>query len=357
MISKLGYAAVVLMTIAFGCSSNNGKQAQSLLPPAGGKYGEVILIMDSAKWDGALGKEIRNVYQAPYPGLPTIEPSLSINRISPKTFNSVLKTARTLIFVATLDGKSYEDKLMRGYFSKGSLASIRKDTSKFFFSNNDVYATGQKVIYLINKSEENLINKLSKHKGKLRDFILSAEKKSMKLDMRRNINEELTNSLAEEHPYKIEVPQGYDIAKNLKNFTWLRQLDGINETSLFIYYEPYKDQTVFDDILDLRERITSTFIRDSEKPDIYLTYQQADGVPYAEREVNFRGNYAKKVSSLWKFSDISAGGPFISYTLVDESRKWLFYIEGYHYKPSGKKRNTMWELENILTSFTTKQKT
>ena len=68
-------------------------------------------------------------------------------------------------------------------------------------------------------------------------------------------------------------------------------------------------------------------------------------------EVNFKGRYAKQTRGLWKLSDISGGGPFVSYLFVDESQRRMYYLEGYVYAPSKDKREFMQEVEAIVNSF------
>jgi len=74
-------------------------------------------------------------------------------------------------------------------------------------------------------------------------------------------------------------------------------------------------------------------------------------MPYYTKEVNLNGTYAFEMRGLWKNSDISAGGPFVSYTTVDQKLGRLYYIEGYVYHPSGDKRDWMREMDTILKSF------
>lgn len=57
---------------------------------------------------------------------------------------------------------------------------------------------------------------------------------------------------------------------------------------------------------------------------------------------------------LWRISDLSRGGPFISYTIVDEESQLIYYVEGYVDSPGTRKKNFVRELETILATFKTK---
>ena len=45
------------------------------------------------------------------------------------------------------------------------------------------------------------------------------------------------------------------------------------------------------------------------------------------------------------------GGPFISYTVVDQKQGMLYYLEGFAYAPAREQREILRELETILHTF------
>ena len=45
------------------------------------------------------------------------------------------------------------------------------------------------------------------------------------------------------------------------------------------------------------------------------------------------------------------GGPFVSYTFVDERRGKLVTVEGFFYEPNKEKRNALLQLEAIAYSL------
>ena len=161
----------------------------------------------------------------------------------------------------------------------------------------------------------------------------------------------MERQLTENHGVKMSIPFGWDRAKDLRNFVWFRKLGDQTEQSVFIYYEPYRDRNMFNDIGAFRDRITQTNLRDSEKPSLYIARQEIINV-FTER-VSFNGNFAVEARSLWRVSDNSGGGPFVSYTIVDEPNGMIYYIEGYVYSPGTKKKNFIREIEAILGTFMT----
>jgi hypothetical protein len=58
---------------------------------------------------------------------------------------------------------------------------------------------------------------------------------------------------------------------------------------------------------------------------------------------------------LWRTNNKTMGGPFLSYTMVDESSERIYYVEGFVYSPGEDQRETMRELEMILSTFETEK--
>ncbi|HSJ69829.1 MAG TPA: DUF4837 family protein, partial [Anditalea sp.] len=50
----------------------------------------------------------------------------------------------------------------------------------------------------------------------------------------------------------------------------------------------------------------------------------------------------------WRTNNMSMGGSFLSYTVVDEERGKIYYMEGFVYYPSEAHREPLREIEAIL---------
>ncbi|NJN26056.1 MAG: DUF4837 family protein [Cyclobacteriaceae bacterium] len=64
---------------------------KSNLPLASGKAGEIIAVIDSAQWEGQVGKQLRAVFHEIVPYIPREEAIFSLNQVDPKDFQSILK--------------------------------------------------------------------------------------------------------------------------------------------------------------------------------------------------------------------------------------------------------------------------
>jgi hypothetical protein len=304
--------------------------------------------MDTAHWNGKLGTALKDIYSAYVPGLPQDEPYFKIRNINPLNLNRILKTGKNMIFVSTLENQSLQNRSVRKYFTQESLDKIKKDSSRFKVPQRDLFARGQEVLHLFGQTEGQLVFHLEKNKSQLRNYFLAIEKKRLNAKLFKVRENQIEKSIKNKNDFSLKVPYGYDLARSDNDFIWLRQLDPEYEKNVFVHFKTFDSQEPFQDVMAYREGVTNEYMKDVQKPDIFMTLQNG----YEEiTEVNFKGRYAKQTRGLWKLSDISGGGPFVSYLFVDESQRRMYYLEGYVYAPSKDKREFMQEVEAIVNSF------
>lgn len=339
-----------LVTAISSCSSTeSGKSgSKSHLPIARGEANAILCVMDTTQWNGPLGDALRDIFSAYVPGLPQDEPYFKLRNINPLKMNNILKTGKSMLFVSTMDNQGAQSRAMQNYFTSSSLEKILKDTALYRLPQKDQFARGQEILHLFGQTEGQLIAHLKRDKDLLRSYFLNIENERISKAIFKVREKQIEKTLRDTHGFDIQVPYGYDLAKNQRDFVWIRMLDPEYEKDIFVHYRPYNTRAPFDDPLDFREQITSSYMRDVQKPDIFMTLQNEN---MNIREVNFKGKYAKELRGLWKLSDISSGGPFLSYIFVDESQKRIYYLEGYVYAPSKDKREFMQEMEVIVNSF------
>ena len=352
-----------LIILSFLCSCSYNPQSNvensSFLPRASGKNNEMLIVMDSAKFKGKIGRVLVETYGGYVKGLPQPESKFDLRHIKPRKFNSILKHAKNIVVAFTLEGKSLDSQILRKNFNSESLDKIKSDSELFYFSKRDQYAKGQTVLYLFSKSDEDLYYKISQNKIAILKYFEDELKKRVDRDIFLKQEKNISKKLYEDHGIKIKIPYGYDLAKNSKNFFWLRQLDSEFEKNIFLYYEDYGESQlknfyeVFNtekpSIKGIRNKISKSYLRDSENSKIFMSIQ--DVFPIQSQKINFKGNSSVESKGLWKLSDISAGGPFKSIIIYDSNKKRMYYLEGYVYAPGSKKRNLMQEISSILMTF------
>ncbi|UII27746.1 DUF4837 family protein [Fulvivirga maritima] len=353
---NISLITLIILIIA-GCSGT-GKKNKGLLPDASGGAGEIIIVMDSAQWNGEVGDAIKTTFKQDVPGLPREEQMFKINHVDPRKLTSFLKSVRNLVFVMTTDDNSAGSKILRNYFTKSSLDRINKDENLFIHTADDEYAKGQEVMYLFGQSSELLAQHIRENKNSLQKFFNQAEKERLSKTLFANSPKGLTELLEKDHGCTMTLPFAYKLAVNEDGFVWFRQMNAENDKNIFITYRPYTSESIFqkDQLIQLRDSIAKKqLFGDPDEPNSHLiTETNVSQVPVEVEHQTFKGKYSMQMKGIWRTNNVTMGGPFISYTILDEEQNRIYYIEGFVYSPGKNQREYMREMDVILSTFDTK---
>jgi len=344
-----------------GCGENNEEQADSTKPRARGEIGEIILVIDSAKYQGPVGDAVRAIFEEDIRGLERQEKIFNLRRVDPRAMNRVLRTATNIVYVTTFDDKNSGSQSINAQFSESSKEKVRSDSSVFMLRNENEFAIGQEVLYLFGRNEEQLIQNLKANKDKIQNLYEVRERERLGKGILSRKNSAIHVKGMEKFGIGINVPASYQFVQEDESFIWLRQPTPTTnraDISLFFYQTDYlsEEQVFPDNIIRLRDQITkSRIFGDPAISNSYIETQQ-QSVP-SFRNINIDGNYAIELRSQWRTHNLSMGGSFLSYTVVDKESGKLYYMEGFVYYPNEAHRASLREIETILlaTEFTKAQ--
>lgn len=344
------YLFIFYLLSSCDSDSSNSKN----LPKAAGRAGEIILVIDSATWQGAVGDEIRNIFSEAVATLPRPEPLFDLNRIDPANFVNLFQRQKNILIVAVTNDDGRGNRKLRNLFTQESLGKIENDSSLYMYAKKDEYALDQAILYLFGKTDEVLIENLTSNKLKLQNFFLQVEgDRFTKAVINSNTEKSLSNHIAEKFGCELQVPFGFDIAVESDNFLWLRSLTQDVDKNVFLSWVDYTSEGLFsqDSLLKLRTELSKPYIlyKPEDKESYMLTETQYFDV-YRD-ELSFKNLYAVKLQGLWKMNKYTMGGPFVSYAMVDESSRRLYYIEAFLYSPGQPQRDIMRELQAIINTF------
>lgn len=354
-ILKPKYLLLIFLVSMFSCSDE--MLNERLLVQAEGRPGELFVVMDSVQWKGELGEIIKSVIGINVPGLPQEEPYFNVHYIEPTQFKSFLRNVKNILFVATLDSKTQGGVTVRNYITR---KYIEDNPDKYRVSQKDVYAKGQTVLYLFGANQDELGERIAENQNFVKDYFNDVEKKRLlkslyKAKEAKGIN----RTLLKKHGFHLRIPYGYRLEENESGFVWLRSpgvADGTIDKNIFITYKPYQSEESFTkrEIIAWRDEITKEKIY--EDPSTPSSYVETDtvNVPVEYNSVKLGGNFAKEIRGIWKTHNLSIGGPYISYVVLDKESNQLFYLDGFVVSPGKPKRESMRELETILSTFKTK---
>lgn len=351
------YLARLLPLLALIFASCSSKRTKSeYLPSASGKPGDVIVMMDSIRWKGPLGDELRKTFKAEVPGLPRDEPMFNLVHVHPRLGNTLLTQIRNLVFVFTLEPDSPGSRMLKEQFNEETLNRIATDTSFFIFTEKDEFARGQEVMYLFAANEELLIKKLRENRQYIQNFFNELEKNRMvEKILSTTTTKGITEMLKREYGFELRVPFGYKTADMQPDFVWLRQIDAQVDKDVFISWKPYQSEYQFlpDSIIAWRDEITRRYIfEDPENPLSFLvTETTVPFKPVKARQTTINQQFAMELRGLWRTNTRTMGGPFISYTVASPETGKIYYLEGFCYSPGKDQRETIRELQAILSTF------
>lgn len=343
----------VIVLFLYGCS---GESNPEYLQRANGKPGDLLIVMDSVQWNGALGDEVRRVFRAEVPGLPQGEPMFNTICIQPSRGITMLTKMRNLVYVFTLDQNTPGARILREQFSEETLNRIRSDSTFSLATKTNEYARGQEVMYLFSRTEQDMMEYLAENKQAIIDYFNRKERERLTKEiLSTHSTKGVTAFLREEQQIELSMPIGYRLADKTSDFVWLRNMTAATDKDVWITWKPYNSeyQLLPDSIIAWRNEACEKYLyEDPENPESYLTTEQEDARVHA-RQTRLNGNFAMELRGLWRTNQRTMGGPFVGYALVDEPRGLLYYIEGFAYAPGKDKREMMRELETILWTFKT----
>lgn len=351
--------------LIFSCQSEKqelegtGKEristSAAALPDASGDPGEIVIIMNKKKYDGALGDAIREVFEEYTDGLIRREPLFTIRVVEPFEFNRIFKIARNLVYVTSFEGNSAADQWLKDIYGESSRKMIYEDPSRFMQTSTNQYAKGQNVLQLFGKDDATLIKNLTENKQLIQNFFNIAEKKRLAKELRMSTESRgLLAEVKKALDVSIKIPAGYEMARIDDDFMWVRTLPPVGPSkNLMVYYKTYEDQSEFihENVIKLRNEVGKKYVYgDPENKESYMTTEEVYVQPVQEN-VDFKGRFAVETRGVWKTNNLSVGGTFISYTFVDEATNRLYYIEGFVIHPSEDHRELIREMEALLSTF------
>ena len=303
---------------------------KTVLPDATGRPGTIMVVMDSLYWAGDPGESVRGTFAKAQEGLPQREPLFNLNNTGNKNFGRVFKTMKNLLIVDIAGNKKKSVAITRDVWSEGQLIISITAPSK----NAATKILEENSVTLLNHFKDEEVSRLKKK--------FAVNRKSKK-------------ALEIEKKFKFNIPldENYSKAHEEDNLLWYRKdkAAGNNDISygILIYTYPYVSDSTFE-VKELVEQ-RNNFTKYVEGPyeDTYMI-SHPEFMP-SEREINLDNRYVKELRGLWKMQNFFMGGPYVNYTMIDDSQERVVSIDCYLYAPNFDKREMVRELEALALSI------
>ncbi len=319
-----------IITILFLNSCNDTKKKMALR--SSGKTSELIVVTNNqTQWEENIGDSIRAFYQQEYKILPQPEPIFNLVNVPMASFmdSKMFRTHHNVLIVDIKKG------------AKKTEMEARKD----------YWASPQRVIKITAPSREASLKYFEENKETILGIQMQSERERIYSLFKAFRDLTLREDIHKAFEFTFEIPKGFYIAKKYSNFAWLRKETKNNSQGIMIYTYDFTDTTAFNPtrIISYRDSLTKEFVpgpTESSYMAVSKIYVQPEF-----KKINFLGMYAIETRCLWKVENDFMGGPFMSYTFVDEKRNRVITLDGYVYAPNAPKRDLMIQLESIFYSL------
>jgi hypothetical protein len=325
-------ALVFLFTVLFAaCVRDGSNSLDKVLPTSSGKYGEVLVVIDSVYEQKKSGEAIDQIFYKSVEGLPQQEAMFRMSTVDPDDFRSILKRSRNILRL--------------------TISSNRKARIKV---EEDVWAKNQLLIQVEAPNDEEASRLLLKNKENIQDYFNEREKERLQKQFSIKPDKEIEKRILKRFEASILIPPGFVVMDTSGNGLWLKKEKQIGQhqvmQGIMIYEVPYTSDSTFslNEMVLSRDFFTQSHVqgmRDSSYMAVYREYKSSP------REVNLNGKYAVEYRGLWNMKNDFMGGPFVHYTIVDEKRNRVLHIDGFVYAPKFNKREYVRELDAILQTF------
>lgn len=318
-------AALAAVVCLAACSNGSHK---SLLPNVSGKAGEVIVVIEKADWEGALGNEVRDVLAMDCPWLYVKEPLYSLVNVAPGGFADLFKVHRNIV-----------------------LFQIDPQVAQSGVSlKTDVWASPQCVVQVSAPDAETALALFKEKAETVKSALEQAERD-------RVIHNTL---LYEEHsiaPQVMEVmggsphfPSGYKLKKKTDDFVWIEDQKQYTTQGVLIFKYPAlpEDNFTEENIIAKRNAILKENVPGMFE-NTYMT--TAEYITPTVDFIKYKGRDFAQTRGYWEVYNDYMGGPFVSHSFYSKDGSEIIVLDAYVYAPRYDKRQYLRQVESLLYSF------
>lgn len=298
----------------------------------GGVNEILVATGNTQQWDGEIGDSIRNNFAREMFLLPIPEREFKLVNVHESAITKKIFKKHHNIFIVNIDPKFKE---------------------AFVESRNNLWAQPQVIVKINAPNIHEFLISFEEIKENAFDLFIVNERARISSSYSNKFkNTTISAKLKKYFRMDMNIPKGYSVAVIDSTKAWIRKETAANSMDILIHVQDYKSTKDFDHkSIKQRRNLFTRVLIPGPIPGSYQTISDEYLEPIST-EISFNDLFAVEMRGLWRVENDFMGGPFISYTFVDEKRKKLITIDGFMYAPKQKKAILMRELEAILWSFT-----
>ena len=331
LLNAIFIVAILLLTI--GCDSF--RSLTGAKKTAQGSPYEVLVVCDGREWESQLGEELRTVLGTPVEMLNQVEPMFDIVRITARDFKHLLPSYRNILKV---------------------LCSPEvKETA--ILAQYDVVASPQIVLTFQGPSTAAMVEYLRLNGKSLLQVLEIAERNRTIEYARKQGAKALEKIIREEFDIEMPISNGYLFRAESDDFVWASNEYPVASQGFFIYTHPFNGESSVTTEALVKAR--NNFAKRIPGPSDGSYMTTVKRIPNIEDDsyvdflpqrkvVKIDGREWIELRGFWEVEHDFMGGPFVSYTTLDEREGELLTIDCYVYSPKYGKRNFLRPLEHLV---------
>jgi len=324
-------------------------------PMAMGRLNDMVVIADNDVWEGMPGDTFRHYFESAYPIMPNPEPMFDIRHFTATQINAepLRKELRTYVILSDLtDTDSPTTKMVRKDIGEERYLKAIKKGELVTTVGKDKWARGQIIVYLFAKNETELSKAIKDKFAALAKRVRLHDEEQLLASI-YTVKLENLGAIArikERFGVDIKIPGNYkQVVDDVdQNIYWLRADDNESSTNIVLRSYDYisKDQISVDSIVALRNKYGKQYISGPTKGSYMVTNRE--DLPVYDYTHDIDGMYSKELRGIWEMENDFMGGPFITFTMIDQDRGKVLFVDAFVYAPGKQKRDKVQQLEYII---------
>lgn len=343
---KYIFGLIVLVGL-MGCK-NGGIGSYVQKNTAISKLNQLVVIGDGDILNSSVYDTVDYYFSGYYPILPQPEPYFDLRKytIAEIEGQPVLRDFKAFLFIQDLSDTGSKGLEML----ENDLGSeVLEDKNGGIKISKDKWAYGQIIVYVYAHGHERLDSLIKVGYPSITKRIDLLYDKQVDASIYFNRpNQQWDDNIHKNHGIHMKIPQGWVEAENKENINWYRNITEKGSHNIIIYSQTYDNQDMF-----AKEKIKSNINKigkeyvSSQSDESYLRINDWD-LPLLTYQSEVDEKYAIENRGIWEMVNDYMGGPFVSYTVLDEKNNKVITLFGFVFEPGKDKRDNMIKINHIL---------
>ncbi len=286
---------------------------------------EIAVICNQPEWNSELGDTIRTVLTSFIPYLNQEEQTFDIVRVTNQSYTGLIAKHRNI-------------------FEINVQPSI---TTPSIAVRYDAAAAPQVILTLQAPTIESATAYLSEHRESVvKGFEMAERDRAVEYAKKYSVAG-IDKSIFETFGVEMKVPQGFSLRQQSDDMIWISYEYPIASQGAFIYSYPADlgiNSLSEENLVEARNKFAKRIPGPSDGS-YMTTYTEA---PQQYRVLRIEGRLWIEMRGFWDVVNDFMGGPYVSYTTIDEATNSVFTIDCYVYSPKYGKRNYLRTLEHMV---------